>query len=162
MGAATLARFTGEFSRLIGWRNRSQQRGSNWHPSERRPLGRSKACRRWISSGHPRAEAPARRRGSPEDQSSPSFSGRAGLNHFYGLMIVRGRVWIAPPAMPPPNSLAFIWFLCRPLQSFSNLCKRSRGGAKQGGNRYEKRTYIAVSPCKLVAGVGFEPTTFRL
>jgi hypothetical protein len=40
VGAATLAQFTGEFSRLIGWRNRSQQRGWNWHPSERRPLGK--------------------------------------------------------------------------------------------------------------------------
>lgn len=35
----TLGELTGEFSRLIGWRNRAQQRGWNWHRSERPPLG---------------------------------------------------------------------------------------------------------------------------
>lgn len=38
ISAATLGKLTGQVSRVIGWRNRSQQRGWNWHRAERRPL----------------------------------------------------------------------------------------------------------------------------
>jgi AraC-like DNA-binding protein len=36
---ATLARHTGRFSRLIGWRNRAQRHAWNWREDQRSPLG---------------------------------------------------------------------------------------------------------------------------
>ncbi len=36
---ATLARHTGRFSRLIGWRNRAQRHAWNWREEQRSPLG---------------------------------------------------------------------------------------------------------------------------
>lgn len=37
----TLGELTGKMSRAINWRNRAQQRGWNWHRTERRRLGKS-------------------------------------------------------------------------------------------------------------------------
>jgi hypothetical protein len=36
---ATLARHTGRYSRLIGWRNRAQRHAWNWREEQRSPLG---------------------------------------------------------------------------------------------------------------------------
>lgn len=38
VSVGALGNLTGEISRAIGWRNRAQQRGWNWHRGERRPL----------------------------------------------------------------------------------------------------------------------------
>ena len=65
ISAATLGELTGQVSRVIGWRNRPQQRGWNWHRAERRPLYEGHG----VASTPPRAPASADERPSGDGGS---------------------------------------------------------------------------------------------